>query len=288
MADLSRRTFLASAAAAGTAALTVNNGQSAEPQATRRTGADIVTLGNSKVKTSILGIGTGTHGGRDQRMLGPNGFSEFLQHAFDRGIRYIDTADQYRMHGLVRNAIKNIPKDDLFIQTKTRAIDAQEAIADIERFRTELNIDRIGSLLMHCMTKRNFPTDMRPVMDVLHEAKEKGRVGAVGVSCHGLAPLTASVECDWCDVHLVRVNPFGDKMDGTPDQVTAQIAGLKKQERGVLGMKIYGESGFDSREKRLDSLKFVLGLGTVDAFTIGFRTTAQLDETMDLIEEATS
>jgi hypothetical protein len=56
--------------------------------------------------------------------------------------------------------------------------------------------------------------------------------------------------------------------------------------RGVLGMKIYGESGFGSRAKRLESLKYVLGLGCVDAFTIGFTSTRQLDETLELIEQA--
>jgi hypothetical protein len=32
----------------------------------------------------------------------------------------------------------------------------------------------------------------------------------------------------------------------------------------------------------------VLGLGTVDAFTIGFGNTQQIDETLDLIEQATA
>ena len=51
-------------------------------------------------------------------------------------------------------------------------------------------------------------------------------------------------------------------------------------------MKIFGEGDCDTREKRLESLKYTLELGTVDAFTIGFSNTAQIDETLDLIEEA--
>ena len=56
--------------------------------------------------------------------------------------------------------------------------------------------------------------------------------------------------------------------------------------RGVIGMKVYGETGFDSAEKRLESLRYVLGLGSVDAFTIGFVNAKQIDETLELIKKA--
>jgi len=57
--------------------------------------------------------------------------------------------------------------------------------------------------------------------------------------------------------------------------------------RGVIGMKIYGEDGFGSAEKRFQALKYVLELGCVDAFTIGFTSSEQIDETLDLIAKAT-
>jgi predicted aldo/keto reductase-like oxidoreductase len=127
---------------------------------------------------------------------------------------------------------------------------------------------------------------MRRVMDVLDDAKRKGRVRAVGISSHGLEPLVASAESDWPDVQLARINPFGDKMDAEPEKVVEQLKKMHAKGRAVLGMKIYGESGFGSREKRLQSLKYVLGLGCVDAFTIGFTNTQQLDETLELIEQS--
>jgi hypothetical protein len=36
---------------------------------------------------------------------------------------------------------------------------------------------------MHCMTTRSWPADRRPVIEVLSQAKAKGWVKAVGVSC---------------------------------------------------------------------------------------------------------
>lgn len=286
MTTCTRRQFLAGAAAAGAAALSAGRSLAAGPPAKVKSGTDIVTLGRSGIRTSVLGVGTGTHGGREQRLLGPDGFARLWRHAYERGIRYIDTADNYRMHGYVRRAIQGLPRDQLFIQTKTPAKQAADAKADIERFRVELDVDYLDTVLMHAMGKGGYTQEMRPVMDVLFEAKQKGRVRAVGVSCHGYPPLETSAGCDWTDVHLVRVNPFGDMMDDVPERVAAQIRKMKERNHGVIGMKIYGETGFDSREKRLQSLKYVLGLGTVDAFTIGFTSTQQIDETLQLIAEA--
>lgn len=258
----------------------------AEPAAKAKRGTDVVTLGRSGLKTTVLGIGTGTVGGSQQRALGTEGFTRLARHALDRGIRYIDTADMYHMHTFVQIALQGVPRDKYFIQTKTLARDPVVAKADVERFRQELGVETIDLLLMHCMQTRSWPSEMRRVMDVLDEAKRKGRVRAVGISSHGWDPLVASAESDWPDVQLARINPFGDHMDAESDKVAEQLRKMHAKGRGVLGMKIYGESGFDSREKRLQSLKYVLGLGCVDAFTIGFTSIQQLDETLDLIDKA--
>ncbi|HPM82608.1 MAG TPA: aldo/keto reductase [Candidatus Anammoximicrobium sp.] len=289
MATISRRQFVLGTAAAGAAAFAGRLGRAAEETPrTKKRGSDVVTLGKSGIQTTILGIGTGTVGGSQQRALGEAGFTKLVRHALDCGLRYVDTADNYRMHYLVSVALKGVSSDKYFIQTKTTAKHPEVAKADIERFRRELGVQTLDTLLMHCMTKGGWDTDMRPVMDVLYEAKEKGRVRAVGVSCHGYPPLVTSSECDWIDVHLVRINPFGDKMDETPEKVAAEIKKMHDRGHGVLGMKIFGETGFDSAEKRLQSLKYVLGLGTVDAFTIGFVSTEQIDETLAMIEQATA
>jgi predicted aldo/keto reductase-like oxidoreductase len=286
MSPFTRREFLAGSAAAGAAVLAGRFAPAAPSRARITSGTDLVILGRSGVKSTVLGIGTGTVGGSQQRALGPGRFAKLVRHAYDRGIRYIDTADNYRMHGMVRVAIQGLPREKLFIQTKTPAHDAKSAKADIDRFRTELGVDYLDSLLMHAMRTKTFATDMRPVMDVLSEAKQKGIVRAVGVSCHGWDSLSASVDCDWIDVQLARINPFGDKMDGKPEAVAGLLKKMHDKGRGIIGMKIYGETGFDSAQKRLESLRYVLGLGSVDAFTIGFVNPRQIDETLELIKKA--
>jgi predicted aldo/keto reductase-like oxidoreductase len=286
MSEVSRRDFLAGmTAAAGVATLGARFALGAEPTKIKK-GSDLAKLGRTDLQPTVLGMGTGTVSGTQQRALGFDGFTKLMRYGLDRGLRYIDTADAYKTHPFVRRALEGVPRDKYFIQTKTFARDPKRVQADIERFLKELNTDYVDTLLMHCMTRKGWPADMRPVMDVLDEAKKKGQVRAVGFSCHEWDPLASGVDTDWPDVQLVRINPFDDKMDGKHEEVAPLIKKAHEKGRGIIGMKIYGETGFGSREKRLESLKYVFKLGCVDCFTIGFRSIQQLDETLKLIEEA--
>jgi predicted aldo/keto reductase-like oxidoreductase len=252
--------------------------------------ADQVTLGRTGLKLSLLGMGTGSVGvqrSSNQVKLGEEKFCRLVRHAFEKGITYFDAADQYGSHIYLRSAFKGLPREKLFIQSKTRATTADVARADLDRFRQELGTDYLDTLLMHCMTKGNWPTDFRPVMDVLSDAKRKGWVKAVGVSCHGMAPLKAATTEDWIDVDLARINPVGGnagRMDGTPEEVSGCLRQMHDRGKGILGMKILAEGTLKTPEEQKKSLRFVLGLGCVDAFVIGFESPEQIDQMFKHIE----
>ena len=295
MSQPSRRDFFGqSAAAVGVLTAGSLAAGAADEAPKLKSGADLVPLGKTGIKTSLLGMGTGSVGvghSSNQVKLGEAGFIKLVGHAYDAGIRYFDVADQYGSHVYLRSAIKSLklPREKLFLQTKTRATTAEMARADIERFREELGTDYLDTLLMHCMQKGSWPTDFRPVMDVLDQAKAKKWVKAVGVSCHGLDPLRAATKCDWIDIDLARINPIGGRngvMDGTPDEVVECLRQMHGHGKGILGMKILAEGTLQTPDKQLESLQFVLGLGCVDAFVIGFENTRQIDEICKLIETA--
>jgi predicted aldo/keto reductase-like oxidoreductase len=292
MSGIARRDFLArSTLAVGAAALAARGATAADaaPKITR--GTDVVTLGKTGIQTTVLGMGTGSNGVRRssrQLRLGQAEFTRVIRHGIDRGLRYVDTADQYGTHIFVREALKGVPRENLFIQTKTRAMHPEVAKVDLDRFRQELGTDYIDSLLMHAMSKRTWPADMRPVMDVLAEAKEKKIVRAVGISGHGFDALLSAVESDWLDVQLVRINSFGEKMDEKAEKVVPQIKAMHGQGKGVIGMKIFSCRQDTTPQERSESLKYVLGLGCVDCFTIGFESPQQIDEVLDIIERVRS
>ncbi len=292
MSTISRREFLARAGvAAGAFALAGRVAPAAEAAKKLSKGSDLVTLGRTGVRPSLVGLGTGTNGvmrSSQQQRLGQAKFTALVRHAWERGVRFFDSADQYGMHIFLREGLRGLPRDSYCLLTKTRAMHPEVAKADVRRFREELGTDVIDMLLLHCMTGPTWPTDMRPVMDVLYEFKQKGLVRAVGVSCHGWEGFHAAAGCDWIDVQLVRINPFGTAMDAAPEKVVPVLKQLHAAGRGILGMKIFGGGGRTKEEERLESLKFVLGLGCVDAMTIGVESIEQLDENLAMIEKVLS
>src|SRR5437764_9561402 len=109
----SRRDFLRSAVAASVL------GGSLRAQTGKRSATDWVTLGNSGVKVTRLAFGTGSHGGRVQRELGQEQFTRLVRHAYDRGIRFFETAESYsQMHQMLGVALKGIPRESYRLMTK--------------------------------------------------------------------------------------------------------------------------------------------------------------------------
>ncbi len=267
-------------------------GRKAKPTAT-----DQVPLGKTGLKLSRLGVGTGSKGGSIQRALGGDGFNRLIRYAYDQGITYIDTADSYKTHTLVREAIKGLPRDKLFIQSKMPGV-PEKPLEVLDRYRTELGVDYIDSLLTHCAVTKDWPQERQRLMDALEEAKDKKIIRSHGVSCHSLPALTAASQLDWVDVNLVRVNPQGAHMD-TPAQtwnaesdashvspVLEQVEVMRKNGHGIIGMKIMAEGEFENPEDREKSICFAMQPGLVDAVVIGFKSSAEIDEAIMRINNA--
>jgi aryl-alcohol dehydrogenase-like predicted oxidoreductase len=236
-------------------------------------------------------LGTGTFGGRVQRELPQEEFTKIVRHAYDRGVRFFESADSYdQMHEKLALALKGIPRDSYKLMTKFRLREAENAKATIDRYRQELDSEYFDILLMHCVRTPDWPQTYEKLADEFNEAKEKKVILAKGASVHGLLPLRAFPGNKWLDVGLFRINNDGTKMDmlnpngsgqGDVSEVVSHIRKVHDQGTGVLGMKIIGEGAFTTPEKRDASFKYVMGLGTVDAVTIGFKSTAEVDEAIE-------
>ncbi|HWC59345.1 MAG TPA: aldo/keto reductase [Verrucomicrobiae bacterium] len=254
---------------------------------TGKLASDIVTLGKSGIKASRLAMGTGTHGSdgsSDQTRLGLASMSDLFKHAYDHGVNFWDSADQYGSHPNLKDALKGIPREKVVILTKTHASTADEMKADLDRFRQEIGTDYIDILLLHCMTDPNWPQQKAGAMDVLSEAAQKGIVKMHGTSCHTFGALTTAANTDWVQVDLARINPAGVIMDAAPDKVVPVLRDMKKKGKAVIGMKIFGEGRLISRMD--ECLKFVMGLDCVDCFTIGSRSKDDLSDLVKRIPAA--
>ena len=292
-----RRQFIGrSAALLGATLLRPSAAIAAPPPAA----TDMVSLGKTGVNICRLGFGTGSTGGSVQRGLTQEGFTRLIRYAYDKGITYIDTADNYRTHQMVREAIKGLPRERLFIQTKMpwhKPPFTDTPLQEIDRYRKELGVDYIDSLLIHCATTPTWPDDLKRMMDAFSEAKSRKLIRVKGVSCHGLPALTRAGREDWVDVHLARINPQGHHMDGAdgtwkePGNFNAampQIRDMHRKGRGVIGMKLIGNGDFTNPQDREKAIQYAMTCGFVDAIVIGFASPAEIDEAITRMNRALS
>src|SRR5262245_49479789 len=130
----SRREFLkTTTAAAGALALTGTSSLTTS----RQSATDWVTLGKSNVKVTRLAFGTGSVGGKVQRDLGQEEFTRTVRYAYERGIRFFETAESYgEMHRMLGIALKGIPRDSYRIMSKVTTYhggDPQQKFDDLRQ-----------------------------------------------------------------------------------------------------------------------------------------------------------
>ena len=247
---------------------------------------EYVTLGNTGLSVSRLAIGTGTNGfgGRsEQSALGIDGLARLLQEGYERGITFWDAADGYGTHPHLARALEAVPRERVVIATKTMSRSKKDVSQDIDRFRREIGTDVLDIVLMHFVTTPDWETSYAGAMEALSQAKEQGRVRAVGISSHNLGALQRAVASKWVDIVLARINYAGTNMDGSPEQVTPLIEQLYRAGKAVYGMKVLGVGRLASQARA--AIEYVLKLGTVHALTIGISQQAHLRQNVGLVEE---
>jgi len=297
-ARLNRRQFIKRSALAAGGFSLASAGLLPALAAAKRTAVDEVTLGQTGLKLSRLGMGTGSGNGYEQTRLGRDGFTKLVHYAFDQGIRYFDCAEAYATFQWLGGAIKGLPREKLFIQSKIGGQPA-DILAVIDRHRKAYDTDYVDSMLVHCMVRHAWTDDWKRVMDGFDQAREKKWIRAKGVSCHSLPALRAAVASDCTQVHLVRLNPQGRRIDGMEEimwpandpghEVAPVLEELKKMRalgRGVIGMKIIGNGEFVKAEDREKSIRFAMSRPELDAVVIGFKSADEIDEAIKRVNEA--
>jgi aryl-alcohol dehydrogenase-like predicted oxidoreductase len=288
MTQSTRRDFLKTSVAVG--ALCGAGGAIA--QTSKRSATDWVTLGKSNVKVTRLAFGTGSHGGRVQRELGQAEFTRLVRHAYDRGIRFFETAESYPgMPEMLSIALKGLPRDSYKLMTKYSTPAGGDPAPKIDQFRRQLGTEYIDILLLHCLRPPTWKTDYSSLQDGFSEAKHKKVILAQGASVHGLPALRTFPGDQWLEIAMIRMNHNGTRMDtadtkdvdalGKVDEVVAHTRKVHEQGMGVISMKLVGEGRFTNAEDRDAAMKFAMNLGCVDAVTLGFKNTAEIDEAIE-------
>jgi aryl-alcohol dehydrogenase-like predicted oxidoreductase len=282
---LNRRNFLSGAAAA------VGMGRFPHhlyAGTSKKLATDRVKLGPMNVEVTRLAMGTGTNGvggsSNQTRKLGLKGFADLLRAAYDQGVTFWDSADQYGTHPHLKEALKSVPRDKVVILTKTHASTEKEMRADLDRFRKELGTDYLDIVLLHCMMDAKWNERKRGAMNVLAEARERKIVRTHGVSCHTLEALKTAAREPWVQVDLARLNPAQVAMDADVPTVVSVLREMKAAGKGIIGMKILGAGRLRNRVD--ECLQYALAQDVLDCFTIGSESRAEFEDLLRKIPAA--
>jgi len=283
MSHFSRREFLKTGVAAGAAAIS-----GALPLgAARQSATDWVPLGKSGVRVTRLAFGTGSFSGQVQRNLGQEEFSKLVRYAYDRGIRFFETAESYGdMHRMLGIALQGIPRDSYRIMSKVTTrpgVNPQEKFDELRRLA---NTEYFDIMLLHWQHTATWPADSSRWQDGILEAQSRKAVLSHGASVHGLPALRQVPGNNWLDVAMIRMNHKGSHMDaedydtngpGNVAEVVRHVQETRKAGMGVISMKLIGEGTFN-REDRQKAMRFAFQNAGVDCVTVGYKNTSEVDE----------
>ena len=291
MSRFTRREFLQTGLAAGTLVAAGSLPLIAE----RQTATDLFTLGRSGVKVTRLAFGTGSFSGEVQRALGQDGFTRLVRYAYDRGIRFFETAEAYRdMHRMLGVALRGIPRESYQLMSKVTTREGEDPQQKFDELRKLAHTDYFDIMLLHWQHTGTWPNDTLRWQDAILEAESKKVVVSHGASVHGLPALRRVPGNKWLDVAMIRMNHKGKSMDaedyatpglGNVPEVVEHVKQARKEGMGVISMKLIGEGTFN-REDRQNAMKFAFRNAGVDCVTVGYKNTAEIDEALENLNTA--
>jgi predicted aldo/keto reductase-like oxidoreductase len=238
----SRRHFLKTAVAAGTAAAAASTADVAHAQAPAAANVPTVTLGKTGQKVSILGMGTSWD-------VAPS----FVQTALKSGVTYIDTSETYE-NGKSESRLGAVlqqtgMRKDVYLVTKNARSKAGGPSA-FGRYEARLNkslerlkTDYVDCYYLHGVEGREIPLFSDPdVKAAFEKLKKSGKIRFAGLSCHDrMLPeiVTAAAECGWIDQIMIQYNYRTMPVDN----VKRALDAAAKANLGVVAMKTQAEGG---------------------------------------------
>ena len=264
--------------------------------AERASATDWVALGNSGVKVTRLAFGTGTHNGRVQQQLGQQEFTRLVRYAYERGIRFFETAEQYGpSQQMLGTALKGLPRDSYRLMTKVTSSDAPDPLKKLDELRKNCDTEYYDIMLLHGQRTSDWVKNTRRWQDAILEAQSQKTILARGASVHGLPALRQVPGGEWLQVAMIRMNHEGVHMDNETDswnapgdvkEVVAHVHEAHAAGMGVISMKLVGEGTFADRSDRQKSMRFAFRHAGIDCATVGYKSAAEIDEAIDNMNQA--
>jgi len=256
-------------------------------------------LGKTRVKLPILG-----YGGAGLPKVWGNPLStedriNLVRYAYDRGVRYFDTAGNYmESQAILGEALKDV-RDNVFLTSKVEVMQAGRTRQAFEKVLAEMKTDYLDAILIHGTPGIEQMTvkEAMKVRGELVKLRDEGAVRFIGFSAHSyFDKALALIESDGFDLCMLSYGyiPRGHNQIWTARMTelrNACIAKAHERDMGIVAMKVIGAgvlgawSGYvvpDFDKKRLKQLpaaaiRYVLQDKRIHLLTIGMRLTEEVD-----------
>lgn len=239
-----------------------------------------VALGNSGLMVSKLCFGTLTMSPL-QAGLSPEAGAKLLIHAYERGVRFLDTADLYGTYPHIRLALREAP--DYVISTKAYCYDRKTAQEALERAFRGVGRDYIDLFMLHEQESLYTLRGHEEALVFLEEQRRKGHIGAVGVSTHFVACVRACTRFPMIRVVHPLINRDGIGIqDGTRADMEDAIAGLRARGVGIFAMKPLGGGHLIGDNRR--ALEYAIASPLLDAVAVGMQSIEEVDANAALFD----
>ncbi|MBQ3269260.1 MAG: aldo/keto reductase [Clostridia bacterium] len=233
----------------------------------------MTTLGRSGLKVSRLCYGTLTMSPL-QRDMSPEAGARLLVYAYERGVRFLDTADLYGTYPHIRLALRDAP--DYVISTKAYCYDRQTAREALERAFRGTGRDYIDLFMLHEQESLYTLRGHEEALAYLAEQRERGHIGAVGVSTHFCACVLAATRFPMIDVihPLINLEGIGIQ-DGTREDMEAAIRAARERGIGIFAMKPLGGGHLIASNRA--ALDYAINSPLLDSVAVGMQSEAEID-----------
>jgi predicted aldo/keto reductase-like oxidoreductase len=321
--DLDRRDFLKKAAVATVAAVVAASGLTrayggvwVDKPITFTDALPTRALGRTNMELPILGYGGAALPKKWGNTLSTKDRVKLVRHAYDRGIRYFDTAISYTYgdsQAIIGEVLQDV-RDNVFITTKVdfwnlskpdgrfTKIPKGEATRQVEMNLKELKSDYIDAIMIHGTpgVEQMTVDQCMEVQAELAEARDKGLVRFVGFSAHhyfdkALA-LISTGKFDLCMLAYGYI-PRGNTRLFSPrtiEQRNACVAKAHELGMGIVAMKVLGAGmlgGFGRKD--LENLpaaacRYVAQDKRIHMLAVGMRTPAEVNANVKTLAEDTT
>lgn len=172
-------------------------------------------LGRTGLKVSVMGVGCGGPS-RAGKATGktPEQSVALIRHAIDKGINFIDTAEQYRTERIVGEAINGYDRESLILSTKKSAwssLTPEKIEKSFNKSLKSLGTDYIDLYHLHAVLPEGYDKIVSESIPILQKLRDEGKIRFLGITemfntdlRHEM--LQKALKDDYWDVMMVGFN----------------------------------------------------------------------------------